>query len=274
MLKPFLKWAGGKRQLLPELEKRLPENIQRYYEPFIGAGALLLHLQPKNAVIGDTNVELLNCYRTIRDDVNALIEKLTEYQGQNNPDAFYTTRALDRDSETYGKLANVERAARIIYLNKTCFNGLFRVNSKGHFNVPFGRYKNPTILEGSVLNAVSTYLNTACVDIRLSDFETTIADAGEGDFIYFDPPYDPISETAHFTSYAAGGFGRDAQIRLKETMDALSNKGCRVLLSNAQTPFIEDLYKEYCVESVQAARHINSNASKRGKIGEVMVRNY
>ncbi len=271
LVRPFLKWAGGKRQLLPILKEHLPKKYISYYEPFLGGGAFLFDLQPKQAVINDSNPELINCYRIIRDSVDELIEDLGRHKNQE--DYYYKIRELDR-KKGFKNQTPVERASRIIYLNKTCYNGLFRVNSKGQFNVPFGRYKNPNILDLSVLKAVSKYLNENQVEILNGDFEIAVKKARKGDFIYFDPPYDPVSDTASFTGYDINGFNRNEQERLKATVDELDKKGCYVLLSNAYTDFIVDLYKDYKQVKVSAIRAINSNAKKRGRVDEILVKNY
>ncbi len=278
VVKPYLKWAGGKRQLLPELTKYINEKSLKkctYYEPFIGGGALLFELQPTRAVISDKNQELINCYEVVRDSLDDLIEELRKHQENNSAEHFYKTRDLDR-SPKYKNMSIVEKAARIIYLNKTCYNGLFRVNSQGQFNVPFGRYKKPNILDEAVLTAVSKYLNESEVKILKGDFAEAVKNAEKGDFIYFDPPYDPVSDTASFTGYDVNGFNRDEQIRLKEVFDKLTGKGCRVILSNSQTDFIMDLYKDYRdkIKTVRAARSINSKGLKRGKVDEILVLNF
>lgn len=272
LVRPFLKWAGGKRQLLPELKKYVPSKpYKTYYEPFIGGGALLFELQNRRAVINDSNSELINCYQVVKDAVEPLILMLSQHQ--NTEAHYYEMRNLDR-SPDYASRSPVERAARIIYLNKTCYNGLFRVNSQGQFNVPFGRYTDPNIVDAGVLRAVSAYLNNSEVIICNTDFANAVSDAKRGDFIYFDPPYDPVSDTASFTGYDINGFGKDKQIRLKEVFDELNERGCKVLLSNAYTPFITDLYQQYRQVKVEASRAINSNAQKRGKVDEILVMNY
>lgn len=271
LVQPFLKWAGGKRQLLPEINKYIPKKFNTYYEPFVGAGAVLFHLQPKKAVINDINKELINTYIAIRDHVDELIESLRKHK--NEKEYFYKIRDLDRKKE-YDNISMVERASRIIYLNKTCYNGLFRVNSQGFFNVPFGNYKNPNIVNEIVLRAVHKYLNSNNITILNVDFEEAVENAKKGDFIYFDPPYDPISDTSSFTGYSLYGFDKDDQIRLKNVFVELDKKGCKVLLSNSATDFIKDLYRDYRIEIVYANRNINSIASKRGKIDEVLVMNY
>lgn len=270
-VRPFLKWAGGKRQLLPELLEHMPDVYDRYYEPFIGGGALLFTVKPSKATISDRNAELINCYRVIQHSVDELIHRLQQHR--NDKDYFYEVRSWDRQT-SFADISPVERAARIIFLNKTCYNGLFRVNSKGQFNAPFGRYKNPNIANARVLRNVSTYLNHADVRIRQEDFAIAVADAGPGDFVYFDPPYDPVSTTASFTGYDRNGFNRTEQQRLKAVFDSLAARGCKVLLSNAYTDFIRDLYQDYRCVRVSATRAINSNATKRGKVDEILVMNY
>jgi DNA adenine methylase len=278
LVRPFLKWAGGKRQLLPEIVKYVPKRISKhtYYEPFIGGGALLFELQPPKAVINDSNTELINCYKVIRDSLDELIEELSKDKYTNSERSYYGMRDLDRSRKEYANLSEVEKAARIIYLNKTCYNGLFRVNSQGQFNVPFGRYKNPNILDNAVLRAVNKYLKRDTIELLNQDFAKAVQSANKGDFVYLDPPYDPVSETASFTGYDVNGFNRDEQQRLKEEFDALHKRGCKVMLSNSCTDFILDLYKDdqYTILKVRATRSINSNALKRGMVDEVLVLNY
>jgi len=274
LAQPFLKWAGGKRQLLTTIQKYIPLKYTRYYEPFVGAGAVLFALQPKPANINDTNRELINCYRVIKEQPEELLELCQHHQKRHSKQYYYKLRAQDR-SHDFDLLSSVKRAARIIYLNKTCFNGLFRVNSSGQFNVPYGNYSNPSIADPSVIKAVSTYLNKAKVKIMAGDFARAVAKARNEAFIYFDPPYHPISNTSSFTGYSIDGFGESEQIRLKETCDKLSDRGCRVLISNSNAEFIRDLYKDsrYKIVEVKASRAINSVASKRGRISEVLIYN-
>jgi len=278
LVRPFLKWAGGKRQLLPEIVKYVPKRISKhtYYEPFIGGGALLFQLQPPKAVINDRNKELINCYKVIKDSLDELMEELSKDKYSNSETSYYEMRDLDRSTKKYASLSEVEKAARIIYLNKTCYNGLFRVNSQGQFNVPFGRYKNPNFLDDAVLIAVNKYLNSNDITLLNQDFAEAVKDANTGDFVYLDPPYDPVSQTASFTGYDVNGFNREEQERLKEEFDALHKKGCKVMLSNSCTDFIMDLYKDYqdTIIKVRATRSINSNALKRGRVDEVLVLNY
>lgn len=273
LVQPFLKWAGGKRQLLPEIRKYLPKRYNLYLEPFIGAGAVLLDIQPREALINDINEELINCYRVIKTNPEALI--VSARQHQNTEAYFYRLRSLDRES-TFSQLSNVERASRIIFLNKTCYNGLFRVNSQGQFNVPFGKYTNPLIVDEVVIRAVSRYLNEANVALSTDDFQEAVSGAGRGDFVYFDPPYDPISDTSSFTGYNLNSFDKDEQHRLKAVCDALTRRQCKVLLSNSATEFIYDLYSDrtrYTIIPVEASRNINSVAAGRGKINELLIFN-
>jgi DNA adenine methylase len=274
-LRPFLKWAGGKRQLLSVLRQHIPQNFgsQTYFEPFVGAGAFLFDLQPQKAIINDTNQELINCYQTIKDHPDQLIEITTEYQKNISKDHYYQLRELDRQLD-FAQLSKVERAARIIYLNKTCFNGLFRVNSRGQFNVPYGDNKKPIIADAVNIRAISKYLNECKVEITNQDFEEATTKAKKGDFIYFDPPYDPLSNSSSFTNYSLKGFGKNEQQRLKNVANNLIDRGCKVLLSNSSTDFIKELYndKKYyaCIE-VKASRSINSVGTSRGKINEVII---
>jgi DNA adenine methylase len=277
ILRPFLKWAGGKRQLLPVLRQYIPKNwsssSSTYFEPFVGAGAFLFDLQPKKAVINDANKELINCYQTIRDNPDELLQLTREYQQNISRERYYELRELDRKPD-FDNLSNIQRAARIIYLNKTCFNGLFRVNSQGQFNVPYGDNKNPVVADEVVIRAISKYFNDNKIEITNQDFEKAIFKAKRGDFVYFDPPYDPISNSSSFTGYDLNGFGKDSQTRLKEVCDRLVEKGCNVLISNSATDFIKELYsnkKYYSYIEVGATRNINSVGTSRGKINEVLI---
>lgn len=274
IVKPFLKWAGGKRQLMSEIKNNMPKKYKKYYEVFIGGGALLFELQPSQAVINDTNQQLINCYKVIRDHPEELIEDLRTHK--NEEDYFYKIRGIDRHSKDYENLSLIQQASRIIYLNKTCYNGLFRVNSQGQFNVPFGSYKNPNIVNEPVIIAVSKYLKEKKIDIRNDDFEKALETAKKDDFIYLDPPYDPVSDTASFTGYDVNGFSKDEQVRLKKVVDSLHKKGCKILLSNSYTDFIKELYSESCYQQIPvfATRAINSKGNKRGKVDEILIKNY
>ena len=267
--------VGRRKKTIPALQSQLPKGYIKsdssYYEPFLGGGTLLFNLQPKRAVINDVNAELINCYKVIKNLVDELIYDLKTHENEEN--YFYSIRKWDREEE-YKNKTSVQRASRVIFLNKTCYGGLFRVNSQGQLNVPFGKYKNPYILEENILRAVSSYLNENQVEILNLDFQEAVKNANKGDFIYFDPPYDPVSDNAKFTSYDSSGFRKEEQIRLKETFDELSSIGCKLLLSNAYTDFIVDLYKDYTQIKISANRAINSNTSKRGKVDEILVKNY
>jgi len=276
ILQPVLKWAGGKRQLLPELEKHFPKKFSTYYEPFIGGGAVLFHLQPKKAVINDYNEDLINLYICIKDNVDELIEKLKYYETKNDSESFYEIRGIDR-TEDYKEWSIIDKSARLIYLNKTCYNGLFRMNSAGQFNSPYGSYKNPCICNEPVLRAMNKYFNENEIEFRAGDFETACNDVPKGAFIYLDPPYDQYDEQLNFVGYTKDGFTRDDQIRLKKMCDKLIEKGCYVMISNSKTPFIVDLYSDktkyitYTINTVNARRSINSNAKKRGEVEEVLI---
>ena len=272
LVAPVLKWAGGKRQLLQEISKHIPKKFFTYYEPFLGGGAVLFHLQPGKAVVNDINEELINVYHVIRDNVEELIKSLKKHK--NEKGYYYMIRELDRDKEKYNQLSNIEKASRIIFLNKTCFNGLFRVNSQGQFNVPFGKYKNANIVDEPTLRAVSNYFNKAKITFKCTDFEEAVKGISKGDFVYFDPPYDPVSNTSSFTGYDINGFDKEEQKRLKELCDKIDRRGVKFLLSNSATDFILDLYKDYNVTIVQARRPINSKGNRRGEVDEVLVKNY
>lgn len=273
LIAPFLKWVGGKRQLLPKIIEHLPKNIRelRYFEPFIGGGAVLFHLQPENAVINDFNKELINVYNVVKDNLDDLIVDLKKHK--NTSEYFYQIRGLDRTDE-FLSLSEVQRASRIIYLNKTCFNGLYRVNNAGEFNAPFGRYKNPNIVNEPTLKAVNKFLNKNNISINNGDYSDVLETADENSFIYLDPPYHPISENSNFTGYVQGGWDMFDQIRLREVCDILNEKGAKFLLSNSSSPFIKDQYEKYKITTVKAIRAINSNGSGRGEIDEVLIRNY
>lgn len=272
LVTPVVKWVGGKRQIIDQITKYIPKNFSTYYEPFLGGGAVLFELQPKKAVVNDINSELINIYEVIKDNVEKLIEDLKQHR--NEEDYFYKIRELDRDKDRYNKLTPVQRASRIIFLNKTCYNGLFRVNKAGEFNTPFGNYKNPNIVNEITLRTVSNYFNKAKITFTCKDFEEALKGTRKGAFVYLDPPYDPVSDTASFTGYDKGGFDRNEQIRLKKACDKLNEKGVKFLLSNSATDFIKDLYKDYRIEVIQAKRVINSRADKRGEIDEVLVMNF
>jgi DNA adenine methylase len=258
---------------MPSIVELLPKNIRElnYFEPFIGGGAVLFHLQPKNAVINDFNTELINVYETIKNNLPELITDLKKHE--NNSDYFYQIRGLDR-TEEFKKLTSIERASRVIYLNKTCFNGLYRVNNAGEFNAPFGRYKNPNIVNEPTLKAVNKYLNSNNILLRNGDYSDILNEVNENSFVYLDPPYHPISESSNFTGYIQGGWNMFDQIRLREFCDQLNNRGVKFLLSNSSAPLIKDQYENYRIKTVKANRAINSNGADRGEIDEFLIRNY
>ena len=272
LVAPVVKWVGGKRQIIDQISQYVPKNISTYYEPFFGGGAVLFELQPKKAVINDINKELINLYEVIKNNMEDLIEDLKSHK--NDEEYFYYIRELDRDKTSYNSLTPIQKASRIIFLNKTCYNGLFRVNKSGEFNAPFGRYKNPNIVNEITIRAVSNYFKKADITFMSKDFAEVLKGARKGAFVYLDPPYDPVSDTASFTGYDKGGFNREEQIRLKTVCDKLNEKGIRFLLSNSATDFIKDLYADYHIEIVKAKRAINSNGDKRGEIDEVLVMNF
>ena len=272
LVAPVLKWVGGKRQLIDTFVPLLPEKITTYCEPFVGGGALFFDLQPKTAYINDINDELIRVYEIIKNDVENLIVALQEFK--NEADYFYAVRDWDRDREKYSSLSDVEKAARILFLNKTCYNGLFRVNSSGEFNSPFGNYRNPNIVNAPTLRAVNSYLNTAKLHLTSLDYREVLIGLPKNTFVYLDPPYDPVSDTSSFTGYARGGFSRDDQVRLRECCDDLNSRGLKFMLSNSATDFIKEQYSDYKITIVQAKRTINSNGAKRGEVDEVVVRNY
>jgi len=276
LVKPVVKWVGGKRQLLSEVDKLKPKNStwKTFYEPFAGGAAVLFHLQPKMAIINDFNEELMNIYYVIKKFPEELISHLGTHK--NNQDYFYSLRGLDRNPNVYDELSKIERASRIIYLNKTCFNGLYRVNSSGEFNAPFGRYDKPNIQNKYIIRAVSKYFNENNIKIKSGDYEATLKSANSNSFVYFDPPYDPVSDSSSFTGYTKNGFGRCEQERLKKVCDELHKKGVKFLLSNSSTEFIQDLYSspDYSIHFVKANRAISSKGDGRGPIFEVLIRNY
>ena len=264
---PFLKWVGSKRQLLPELRKHVPTSFERYFEPFVGGGALFFDVAPRVAFLGDQNSRLVTTYKGVRDHVEELIALLKTYPYEK--EFYLAMRAKDIDD--FQKYGAVEVAAWFIYLNRAGFNGVYRVNKSGGFNVPFGKYTNPVICQEDALRAASKTLQQ--VKFFMGDFELTTAGARAGDFVYFDPPYVPVSATADFTAYTADGFGAADQIRLRDYARALAERGVYVVLSNSDTEPVRDLYrgKPFVLHEVQARRAVNSNAAKRGKVGELII---
>ncbi len=272
--RPFLKWAGGKSQLIAQYLDYFPSSYQNYYEPFVGGGAIFFHLQPKQSFLIDINIELVNVYRTVRDNLEDLISRLEYHQESHCADHYYAVRSqLSENDRWFFEGNNLERAARLIYLNKTCFNGLYRENSKGHFNVPIGSYKKPLIYDPDVLRADSIALQSAKIEYQSFDWVLQKASSSE-DFVYFDPPYHPISSTSKFTAYNRYSFSEADQIRLRRVFGELSDRGVKVMLSNSDCSFVRDLYKDFNIHTIYATRNINCNAEKRGRITEVLVTSY
>lgn len=277
VLSPVLKWVGGKRQLLHEIIPMIPKDITLYVEPFIGGGAVLFELQPKRAIINDYNSELINVYNTIKSNPEKLLEKLKIHKEKNSEEYFYLVREYDRN-ELFKQLTDVERAARIIYLNKTCYNGLYRVNSSGQFNTPYGKYKNPNIVNEPVIKAMNKYFNEVNIKILNCDFKEVLEGLEQGEhekvFVYLDPPYMPISSSSSFTGYTQVGFDEETQKELKNLCDLLDSKGIKFLQSNSDCEFIRELYKGYTIKTIKAKRSVNSKGNSRGEINEVLIYNY
>ena len=274
--KPFVKWAGGKRQLIPILNENLPKTFGTYYEPFIGGGALLFHIlaerNGQKCNISDLNSDLVLAYTTIRNRIDELILSLKNHEKNYRKDSklyYYSVRESNPRSE-------IEKTSRLLFLNRTCFNGLYRVNSKGKFNVPLGRYSNPNIVNEDNLRSVSRILKSSKVAIKCRDFEAVLRDAKKGDLVYFDPPYQPVSDTANFTSYTNKDFTYDDLSRLAELCSKLDEKGCNVLLSNSDSKEVSKMFskKSWTVSKIQANRSINSNSKKRTGHYELLIKNY
>lgn len=271
--KPFVKWAGGKRQILDKLNKYIPTNFDTYYEPFVGGGALLFDLSPKKAVINDSNKELMNVYQVLCDysKYSKMCKLLNKYEANHSEELYYEIRNMDKE-KSFNRLSDYKKAARTIYLNKSCFNGLYRVNSKGQFNVPFNKNKNVNTYDGENLLTIHMYLTMNDITIQSIDFEESVKTSKKGDFVYFDPPYD--SDTSTFNSYTEEGFGKEEQRRLAKVFKELDERGVYVMLSNHNTLLINELYKDYNIHVIEAKRSINSKGSKRGNVEEVIITNY
>ena len=273
--KPFVKWAGGKRQLMSELEKNFPTKFGTYLEPFLGGGAVMFDLLAKNSNlkcnVSDLNSDLVLAYVTIRDRLGRLIESLENHSKNYHKDStgyYYEVRKQEPKNQ-------IEKVSRLLFLNKTCFNGLYRVNSKGKFNVPLGRYTNPNIVNKENLETVSKALQSEKIKISCRDFESVISDAKKGDFVYFDPPYQPVSDTANFTSYTHRDFTEDDLERLADLANQLNSKGCKVILSNSNSKTVKKLFSsEWKIKEIKANRAINSNSQKRTGHKEIIIRNY
>lgn len=267
----FLKWAGGKGRLISQYRNLFPEKIERYFEPFLGSGVIFFYIKqifnPKFIMLSDINDELINCWQVVRDDVEELIGLLEVHKEKHNKGYYYSTRALLPKS-----FSAVQRAARLIYLNRTCFNGLYRVNSKGEFNVPMGDYKNPRILDVKNLKKTSKLLKGLKIETR--SYNNILKQVKKGDFVYMDPPYYPISDTSSFTSYTEYPFLEKEQEELANFCKKLDKKGCKFILSNSDCKFIRNLYKDFKIIPITAKRMISADSSKRGDVKELVALNY
>ncbi len=272
---PFIKWVGGKRGLIEQILPLFPKDFNNYYEPFVGGGAVFFELfargllKGKRVVLSDINIELINTYRVVQSKPIELIRNLEKYKAKHNREFYYKIREMDRRDD-YSSISDIEKATRFIYLNKTCFNGLYRVNKKGYFNTPIGRYKNPNIADSNKILSASEALQN--VIIKHISFKEAVKDAKKEDLVYFDPPYYPLNDTSNFTSYDSNIFLEDEQIELFNTFSTLAKKGVYAIESNSDTKFIKDLYREYDIQLVNANRFINSKANSRGKINELLIR--
>lgn len=273
--RPFVKWAGGKRQLVPIIEKHIPQEFGTYYEPFLGGGAVLFHLLCKNPDIkchvSDLNSDLVLAYVTIRDRVEELISSLQAHAKNyhKNPDSYYYSVREGQPK------SQIEKVSRLLFLNRTCFNGLYRVNSKGKFNVPLGRYSNPNIVNEENLVSVSHILQSKKIQISCRDFSSIVSDSKKNDFVYFDPPYQPVSRTANFTSYTNRDFTYEDLQRLVEVSERLADKGCKVLHSNSNSREVRDLFsRDWKIVEISANRAINSDSTKRTGHTELLIKNY
>jgi DNA adenine methylase len=274
--RPFVKWVGGKRQLMQDLENNFPKQFTTYHEPFLGGGAVMFNLLTKkpqlSCNVSDFNSDLILAYVTIRDKLRKLIESLENHSKNYHKDSaeyYYEIRKQEPKQQ-------IEKVSRLLFLNKTCFNGLYRVNKKGQFNVPLGRYTNPNIVNKENLTAVSNILQSKKIKISCRDFEAVLDDTKKGDLVYFDPPYQPVSSTANFTSYTHRDFTEDDLERLADLGDQLNSKGCHVLLSNSNSKIVKDFFskKYWKISSINANRAINSNAQKRTGHKEIIIKNY
>lgn len=266
-VKPVVKWIGGKKRLLKYILPLLPDNITSYCEPFIGGGAVLFALCPEKAYINDINPELITVYNVVKNDVESLIKELSTYK--SSKDFYYNMRQLDRDANTYNSLTDVQKAARVIYLNKTCFNGLYRVNSKGYFNAAFGGYIDIDVVNEKVLRAVSNYLNDATTYISVGDYKKVLDNISTDTFVYLDPPYD-----ASYTGYSKEGFSQLEQLKLKEYCDKLTANGIKFMMSNSTTDFILEQYANYNITTVPLKSTLSPDSARRVLVNEVIIRNY
>ena len=273
-IKPFVKWVGGKRQLIPHIEKRLPKKFNNYFEPFVGGGALFMHLKRENTVINDFSEELTNVYKQVKTNSRKLMKKLDELEENHklNPEEYYyKVREMDRHEE-WSEVNKLFKAARFIYLNKTCFNGLYRVNKSGYFNVPFNKKETVNTYEKENIVNLSRFLRNGKVKIMTGDFEKSVKNAKKGDFIFFDPPYDVLKKDT-FESYTKEGFGVEGQKRLANLFKELDKKGCYVMLTNHNTELINELYKGYNIDVISVKRMVNADAKNRVGV-ETIIYNY
>ncbi|MDY4788887.1 MAG: Dam family site-specific DNA-(adenine-N6)-methyltransferase [Bacilli bacterium] len=274
-VKPFVKWAGGKTQLLTKLKEFMPKDYNIYYEPFVGGGALFFDLTPKMAYINDINSELISVYKCLKnqEDANRMIDELIKHEQNHNEEYYYQIREMDRN-DNFITLPQYIRAARIIYLNKACFNGLYRVNAKGYFNVPSGHKEKVSTFDRNNMIELIRYFKDCSINVTQLDFEEAVKNAKKGDFVYFDPPYDVFPDKNGFVDYSKEGFGKEEQVRLAKVFKDLDEKGVYVMFSNHNTPFINELYSGYNIHIVEAKRMINSKSSGRGNVFEVIITNY
>ena len=270
--KPIVKWVWWKRQLLKQFEDLFPKDFNNYFEPFLGGWAVFFHLQREKSFLSDVNEELINLYNVVKNNPKELISWLKKQK--ISKEKFLEIRSWDRQKDWKKIFSEIERAWRFIYLNRTCFNWLYRVNSKWEFNVPFWKYKNPDIVQKENILQASKLLNKTKAEIKLQSFEKVIDKAESWDFVYFDPPYDVLTESANFTSYNESGFGQDMQKKLRNTFLELDKKWVKVMLSNHNTPFIRELYKWFRFEIVKAKRNVNSKGNLRGEVEEIVILNY
>lgn len=269
---PLVKWVWWKRQIVAKLKEFFPKHFNNYFEPFLWWGAVFFNVQKKQSFLSDINEELINVYQVVKDNPVELIDELKTYIYEKS--FFLKLRMMDREENFFQKYSKTQRAARFLFLNRTCFNWLYRVNSKGYFNVPFGQYKNPDFIQEKNIFNVHRLLHKTKAIIKLQSFEKVLLNAENGDFVYLDPPYDVLSNTSNFTSYAKESFWKKMQKKLSKVYKDLDTKWVKVMLSNNDTPFIRKLYKEFNIHIVKARRNINSNKNKRGLINEVVITNY
>ncbi len=274
-MNPIVKWAGGKRQLMKAIIKEVPSKFNTYFEPFFGGGALLFSLMPHDAYINDINNDLMSLYKIFKSksDLKLLITELKKHQKNNSKKYFYKIRELDR-KVNFNTLSTIKKAARLLYLNKACFNGLYRVNSKGFFNVPFNGKEKVTLYNKANFDEIQRYFLSSKINISIGDFSSVLSNAKKGDFVYLDPPYDNISDKNSFTAYSKENFNQNDQIRLFDVCNQLDKRGVMWLFSNHNTPLIKELFKNYKIIPINANRSINSNSSKRKNFEELLIKNY